>query len=69
MAESKKLDLLTTGQVAEYTHMSTSFFEKRRSYKKSPAYVKIGARVFYRRTDIDQWLLEQEFQPQGGANV
>jgi hypothetical protein len=40
MAESKKLDLLTTEQVAEYTHMSASFFEKRRSYKKSPAYLK-----------------------------
>jgi predicted DNA-binding transcriptional regulator AlpA len=56
MAESKKLDLLTTEQVAEYTHMSASFFEKRRSYKKSPTYVKIGARVFYRRTIIDEWL-------------
>ena len=49
MADSKKLDLLTTEQVAEYTHMSASFFEKRRSYKKSPAYLKIGARVFYCR--------------------
>jgi predicted DNA-binding transcriptional regulator AlpA len=56
MAESKKLDLLTTEQVAEYTHMSASFFEKRRSNKKSPSYVKIGARVFYRRTVIDEWL-------------
>ena len=56
MAESKKLDFLTTNQVAEYTHMSASFFEKRRSYKKSPSYVKIGARVFYRRTVIDEWL-------------
>ena len=56
MAESKKLDLLTTDQVAEYTHMSTSFFEKRRSYKKSPAYLKIGVRVFYRRVIIDEWL-------------
>ncbi len=56
MAESKKLDLMTTDQVAEYTHMSSSFFEKRRSNKKSPAYLKIGARVFYRRSAIDQWL-------------
>ena len=56
MAETKKLDLLTTDQVAEYTHMSASFFEKRRSYKKSPAYLKIGSRVFYRRAVIDEWL-------------
>lgn len=56
MADSKKLDLLTTDQVAEYTHMSASFFEKRRSNKKSPAYIKIGARVFYRRAAIDEWL-------------
>jgi predicted DNA-binding transcriptional regulator AlpA len=56
MAESKKLDLLTTEQVAEYTHMSASFFEKRRSHKKSPSYLKIGARVFYRRAVIDAWL-------------
>ena len=33
MADSKKLDLLTTDQVADYTQMSTSFFEKRRSNK------------------------------------
>lgn len=56
MAKSKKLDLLTTAQVAEYTHMSASFFEKRRSHLKNPTYVKIGARVFYRRADINQWL-------------
>ncbi|AML50188.1 helix-turn-helix transcriptional regulator [Falsihalocynthiibacter arcticus] len=56
MAESKKLDLLTTAQVAEYTHMSASFFDKRRSNLKSPAYLKIGARVFYRRAIIDEWL-------------
>lgn len=56
VADPKKLDLLTTGQVAEYTHMSASFFDKRRSNKKSPAYLKIGARVFYRRAVIDEWL-------------
>lgn len=56
MADSKKLDLLTTNQVAEYTRMSASFFEKRRCNKKSPAYLKIGARVFYRRAVIDEWL-------------
>lgn len=57
MADPKKLDLLTTRQVAEYTHMSASFFDKRRSHKKkSPAYLKIGACVFYRRAVIDAWL-------------
>jgi len=67
MAESKKLDLLTTHQVAEYTHMSASFFEKRRSYKKSPTYVKIGARVFYRRAVIDQWLETRSYE--GASNA
>lgn len=68
MAESKRLDLLTTEQVAEYTHMSASFFEKRRSHKKSPTYLKIGARVFYRRDAIDAWLEARscEVFPHGG---
>lgn len=61
MADPKKLDLMTTVQVAEYTGMSVSFFEKRRCYKNSPTYVKIGARVFYRRPDIDQWLEARSF--------
>lgn len=62
MADTKKLDLLTTDQVAEYTHMSASFFEKRRSYKKGPAYLKIGARVFYRRAVIDDWLEARSYE-------
>ncbi|UWQ11028.1 helix-turn-helix domain-containing protein [Aliiroseovarius crassostreae] len=68
MADHKKLDLMTTAQVAQYTHMSASFFEKRRSNFKSPTYVKIGARVFYRRSDIDQWLEARIYEGAVDAN-
>ena len=68
-ADFSKLDLLTTQQVAHYTTLSESTFEKRRSHKKSPAYIKIGGRVLYRREVIDQWLDAQTHEPRGGADA
>ena len=58
MAESKKLNLMTTDQVAAYTGMSKSFFEKRRckNNKKKPDHLKIGARVYYEPEAVDRWL-------------
>ena len=68
-ADFSKLDLLTTQQVAHYTTLSESTFEKRRSHKKSPAYIKIGGRVLYRREVIDEWLDAQTHKPGGFENA
>ena len=68
MAESERPQLLTTLQVAAYTKMSASFFEKRRTKGQSPIYIKIGARVFYRKEEIDDWLKENTVGgPQNGS--
>ena len=56
MNNSKKLNLMTTDQVAAYTGMSKSFFEKRRCWNKKPDYLKIGGRVYYEQEPVDQWL-------------
>ncbi|MEW7009426.1 helix-turn-helix transcriptional regulator [Lentilitoribacter sp. EG35] len=62
-ANTSKLNLLTTQQLAHYTGMSKSFYEKRRVNKQAPPYIKIGGRVFYRCPDIDAWLTGSECQP------
>jgi len=68
MAESHKLDFLTTEQVATYACMSASFFEKRRWRKHSPSCLKLGGRVCCRKSTIDQWLNEQVCS-EGDINV
>lgn len=69
MTHSCRPNLFTTQQVAHYTTLSASTFEKRRSRKQSPAYIKIGGRVFYRQKDIDTWLEAQTHKPSECANV
>lgn len=59
-------EYLTTKQVAELTGLSISFFEVGRSHNVAdrPPYARIGRRVLYRRSDIDNWLASRK---RGGA--
>lgn len=41
---------------AQYLGISTSSLEKMRMQGKGPRYLKLGARCFYRRTDLDAYL-------------
>lgn len=69
MPDPNKLDLLTTGQLAQYTSLSESFFEKLRSRGDGPTYLKIGGKVLYRRTDVDEWLESKIRKSRGGSNA
>ena len=63
-ASSLRLNLLTTPQVAHYTRKSKSFYEKRRSPgSDGPDFLKIGASVYYRKEDVDAWLLARTCKP------
>lgn len=47
---------LRTPAAADYCGLSASTFEKLRVSGGGPAYIKLGRRVVYHRTDLDTWL-------------
>ena len=52
--------LLTVKQVAEYTEMSVSFWEKSRSDGFGPQWIRIGRCARMRKSDLDAWLNTQK---------
>ena len=59
---------LVTKELARYLGMSPSWLEKARGEKKGPPYHKVGAKVLYRKSDVDRWL-ESNRLPGGRADV
>lgn len=60
-------DLLNCRETAKAVRLSVSTLERMRLDGSGPAFIKLGAgkkraRVVYRRSDIDAWLLRQRFQ-------
>jgi excisionase family DNA binding protein len=47
---------LRVPEAADYVGISKSTLDKLRCYGGGPVYIKVGARVVYDRTDLDQWL-------------
>lgn len=48
--------VLTTAQAALYLSVSRSWLEKARLQGRGPRYVRCGARVLYRISDLDAYL-------------
>jgi excisionase family DNA binding protein len=48
--------LMTTEEVADYTRLSVETLRYFRQREEGPAWVKLGRRVFYRRSDVDAWI-------------
>ena len=57
--------LLTTKELPQLTGLSESFFEKGRIYGYGPAFIRIGGRCFYRRSDVDAWMQSHRHDPEG----
>ena len=53
--EAKKI--LTLEEVAEYTHLSKSYIYKLTSKGDIPYYKPNGKQLYFKRTEIDEWLL------------
>lgn len=51
-----RTDLLTVEDLASLLHVSKGTLANWRSYGHGPKYTKVGGRVRYPRTEIDQWL-------------
>ncbi len=61
--------LLTTKEVAYISGLSTSFFEKGRTYGYGPAFVRIRGGIRYRHEDLEAWLFERREVPGGLDHV
>lgn len=61
--------LLTTGQVAQLTGLSESYFEKGRIYGYGPSFIRLRPKsrsgaIRYRPEDLQRWLAERECNPE-----
>ena len=50
-------NILTLEEVAEYTHLSKSYIYKLTSRREIPCYKPNGKQLYFKRTEIDEWLL------------
>lgn len=48
-------ELLSTKEFAAERRLSRSYLNQLRCRGEGPAYLKIGGKVMYRRSDIDAW--------------
>ena len=53
-------DLLTPAELGELLRRPISSLSQWRHRKVGPAYVRVGRRILYRRTEVDRWLRQQE---------
>ena len=53
---TKRNDLMTTTEAAEYVGLSPRTLERYRVTGEGPKFLKVGRRVLYRRSDLDGWL-------------
>ena len=54
--DTQLLDRLTVSEAAGYLRLSRVRLDKWRSERKGPVFLKVGGRVFYRRSDLDEFL-------------
>ncbi|MCL6741570.1 helix-turn-helix domain-containing protein [Sphingomonas sp. RB56-2] len=49
-------EFLTVGELAQFTGISISTWNKRRVTGRTPPFTKIGRTVRYRKSDVEVWL-------------
>lgn len=55
--------LLNTAEAAEALRLGVATLHRWRKAGKGPPYIEMGRKVYYRRTDLDRWIEEQQRQP------
>lgn len=53
-----------TEEAAAYLGISSKTLIARRFYRKSPKYIKLGRLVFYRKSDLDDWVTDSIIDPE-----
>lgn len=59
--ESCRMD---TSEAAQYLGLSPRTLMNKRNLKIGPSYIKIGGRVVYDRTDLDEYLQQHKVNPE-----
>lgn len=61
-AAQQHVDRMKQPAAAEYLGVSEQTLARMRSEGKGPRYVKLGGRVFYRRTDLEAYIESNTFE-------
>lgn len=61
--------LLNTAEAAEVLRVAAITLHRWRNSGKGPPYIEMGRKVYYRRTDLDRWIEEQQRQPQSHVDT
>lgn len=56
MSDVQETPLLNIEQASKYIQLSTATLARMRRDNNGPAFVKLGARVLYRKTDLDEFI-------------
>jgi excisionase family DNA binding protein len=56
MSDIQETPLLNIEQASKYIQLSTATLARMRKDNSGPAFVKMGARVLYRKTDLDAYI-------------
>jgi predicted DNA-binding transcriptional regulator AlpA len=56
MSEVQETPLLNIEQASKYIQLSTATLARMRRDNNGPVFVKLGARVLYRKTDLDAYI-------------
>jgi hypothetical protein len=58
---------LSEREAASYSFLAYQSMKNRRMKGLGPAYFRIGKKIAYRQSDLDQWLEQRRVQPAGAA--
>lgn len=56
MSETATSGLMNTEEAASYLRLSAQTLAKWRCYKRGPRFVRLGGAVFYRQTELDEFI-------------
>ena len=59
-SSSEEIELLNTYEVARYLNMSPGSLANWRGAGRGPAYVKLGSKVMYQKTDIERFIQDKQ---------
>lgn len=62
-------DFLSEQAYADLTRRNIRSVQRERALRAGPAYIRIGRRIFYRRTAVEAWLIAQEQAQPRAAGV
>lgn len=69
MTENQTAEFMTLREVAEWIHIAPDTLRYWRTIDSGPASFKIGKRVLYRRSEVEEWFTAQESATRRGGHA